>query len=272
MTTPPNRFRRRVPVSAVALRVLVALLYVFLLAPLVIIVVISFSSNQYLSFPPTGFSLRWYAELPAETTFIQGMQTTLITASITTLVVLLIGVPASIALARYEVPGRGAISAFFLSPLLVPSVVLALGLVLTLGPLGLTNTYQGIVIGHVSITLPYVIRTTLMSLTTADTSSEEAARVLGANGWAVFRLITLPIIRPGVIAGGIVAFVVSFDEAVISLFVAESGKPTLPVQILRYVADSADAAVAALSVVLILFSVVIVVLVERVMGLRRTLI
>lgn len=271
MTTTPVPFRKRRALGPVLFNVVVFLAYLFLLAPLIIVVIISFSSNQYLTFPPEGFSLQWYAELPQQRTFMQGLQTSLITASISTLIVLAIGVPASLALDRFEVPGKAALSSFFLSPLLVPTIVLALGLVLILGPIGLTNSYESIVIGHIGITLPYVIRTTLMSLTTSDTSCEEAARVLGAGGWTVFRRITLPIIRPGVIAGGVIAFIVSFDEAVISLFVAESGRPTLPVQILRYVENSADAAVAALSVVLILFSVVVVVIVERLMGLKRTL-
>ncbi len=263
--------RKRVDVGGVLFRVLVALLYLFLLAPLLIVVVISFSSNPYLSFPPEGFTWNWYAILPEKTMFVTGLQTSLITSSIVTVVVLAVGVPAALAIQRYEFPGRAAISAFFLSPLLVPTIVLALGLVLVLGPLGLTNTYASIVIGHVSITLPYIMRTTMMSLATSDTSSEEAARVLGANGPRVFWGITFPIIVPGVIAGAVMAFVVSFDELVISLFVAQSGKPTLPVQLMNYVATSADAAVASLSVVLIVFSAIIVVVVERLVGLRRAL-
>jgi putative spermidine/putrescine transport system permease protein len=255
----------------VAFRVLVALLYLFLLAPLLIVIVLSFSSNQYLSFPPQGFTWHWYEVLPTKTVFVTGLQTSLIVGLISTLIVLAIGVPASIGIQRFTFPGKAAVAGFFLSPLLVPTIVLALGLVLVLGPLGLNNTYAGIVIGHVSITLPYVIRTTMMSLQTSDTSSEEAARVLGAGGLRVFGTITLPIILPGVIAGAVMAFVVSFDELVIALFVAGSGKPTLPVQIMNYVATSADAAVAALSVVLIVFSGVIVVVVERLVGLRRAL-
>lgn len=269
--THPLPFKRRINVGSVLFRVLVGLMYLFLLAPLLIVFVISFSSNQYLSFPPEGFTLRWYEALAQQTVFIDGLQTSLITASIATVIVLLIGVPAALAFDRYEFPGKGALSAFFLSPLLVPTIVLGLGLVLVLGPLGLTNTYESIIIGHVAIIIPYVIRTTLMALQTSDTSCEEAAKVLGANGFTVFRRVTLPIIAPGVIAGGVIAFIVSFDEAVISLFVAESGRPTLPVQVLRYVENSADAVVAALSVILILFSVLIVIIVERVMGLRKVL-
>lgn len=271
MSTQQLTFRRRPSGGKIAFNALVVLMYVFLLAPLVIVFVMSFSSNQYISFPPEGFTLQWYQMLPTRHAFVSGMQTTLITASICTVIVLLIGVPAALAIHRYEFPGKAALQAFFLSPLLVPSIVIALGLVLMLGPLGLTNTYLSIIIGHISVSIPYLMRTTLASLATSDTSCEEAAKVLGASGFTVFRRVTLPIVAPGVIAGAVLAFIVSFDELVISLFVAESGRPTLPVQVMRYVENSADAVVAALSVVLILFSVLIVVIVERLTGLRRAL-
>lgn len=267
LARPARAPRIRIPLF----KVLVFLMYVFLLAPLLIVVVISFSSNTYMSFPPEGFSLQWYLKLPAQATFMTGLQTSLITSSITTVVVILLGVPAALALHRYNVPGKAALASFFLSPLLVPSIVLALGLVLVLNPMQLTNTYFSIIVGHFSITFPYLIRTTLMTLETTDTSCEEAARVLGASSLEVLRHITLPIIAPGVIAGAAIAFIVSFDEAVISLFVAESGKPTLPVQVMRYVEQQSDGLVAALSVVLIVFSMLAVVIVERVVGLRKTL-
>ncbi|WP_120520949.1 ABC transporter permease [Arthrobacter celericrescens] len=264
-------FKPRRKTGTFVFNALVFLLYLFLLAPLLIVVVISFASNQYLSFPPEGFTLDWYAALPGQETFMSGLRISLITASAVTVLVLILGVPAALALARFRFKGKAAIQAFFLSPLMIPSIVLALGLVLLFGPLKLNNTYAGIIIGHIAVTFPFVVRTTLMSLATTDTSCEEAARILGGDSWTVFRRITLPLIRPGVIAGGVIAFIVSFDEAVISLFVAESGLPTLPVQVLRYVENSADAAVAALSVLLILFSMAVVVIVERVMGLRKAL-
>lgn len=264
-------FKPRRKTGTVVFNAVVFLLYLFLLAPLLIVVVISFASNQYLSFPPEGFTLDWYAALPSQETFMSGLRISLITASAVTVLVLILGVPAALALARYRFKGKAAVQAFFLSPLMIPSIVLALGLVLLFGPLKLNNTYAGIIIGHIAVTFPFVVRTTLMSLATTDTSCEEAARVLGGDSWTVFRRVTLPLIRPGVIAGGVIAFIVSFDEAVISLFVAESGLPTLPVQVLRYVENSADAAVAALSVLLILFSMAVVAIVERVMGLRKAL-
>ncbi len=269
--TAAPAFRKRFNASRLAFGILVALLYGFLLAPLLIVFIVSFQSNRYLSFPPTGFSLRWYAELPHATTFVAGAQVSVIVATTVTVVVLLLGVPAALALNRYDFKLKSLVESLFMAPLLVPSIVLALGMVLLFTPLGLTNSYPGLVIGHVAITMPYVVRTTAMSLATSDTSCEEAARVLGAGPLTIFRRITLPIISPGLISGGVIAFIVSFDEAVISLFTAESGLPTLPVQVLRYVENSADAAVAALSVVLIGVSLVVVVIVERVMGLRQAL-
>lgn len=264
-------FRKKPALGKYLFGALVALMYLFLLAPLIIVLVISFQSNQYLSFPPEGFTLRWYAELPGQAKFLEGGRTSLIVASLVTVVVLALGVPAALAINRYEFRFKPLVESLFMLPLLVPSIVLALGMVLLFTPFGLTNSYPGLVIGHVAITIPYVVRTTLMSLATSDTSCEEAARVLGASPWQTFTRVTLPIIQPGIIAGGVIAFIVSFDEAVISLFIAESGLPTLPVHVLRYVETSADAAVAALSVVLIAISLVVVVIVERVMGLRKAL-
>jgi putative spermidine/putrescine transport system permease protein len=264
----PVPFKRRAGLGRPAFTALVALLYLFLLAPLLVVLVISFSSNQFLSFPPEGFSLQWYRGLTQQTVFIAGFRTSLITASIVTLIVLAMGVPAALAISRYTFKGKELIASLFLSPLIVPTIVLALGILLILGPVGWTNTYRGIVVGHLSITVPYVMRTTLISLQTRDTSCEDAARILGASSWTALRRITLPIIAPGIVAGAVMAFIVSFDEAVISLFVAQSGRRTLPVEVLTYVENQADAAVAALSVCLILFSVLVVVVVERLMGLR----
>lgn len=264
----PAPFKRRASIGQPAFRLLVFLLYVFLLAPLLVVVVISFSSNPFLSFPPEGFTLDWYRTLPEKTVFVSGLKVSLITASVVTAIVLAMGVPAALAISRYTFRGKEFIASLFLSPLIVPTIVLALGVLLILGPIGWSNTYQGIILGHLSITVPYVMRTTLISLQTSDTSCVDAARILGASGWTAFRRITLPIIAPGIIAGAVMAFIVSFDEAVISLFVAQSGLRTLPVEVLTYVENQADASVAALSVCLILLSIVVVVVVERLMGLR----
>lgn len=252
-------------------RALIAALYLFLLAPILVVVAISFDTQSYLSFPPRGFTLDWYARLIENTAFLNGFKVSVVVASCACLVATLVGVPAALALARYRFRGRGVLQSIFVAPLMVPTVVLGLALLLTLTPFGLTGSYPGLVVAHLCITTPYVIRTTAMSLLTADTSCEEAARVLGANGWTTFRRVTLPLIRPGILAGAAIAFLISFDEAVISLFVVGPRATTLPVEIYNYVQYRTDPQVAALSVVLIAISLLFVVVIERVLGLRRAL-
>jgi putative spermidine/putrescine transport system permease protein len=224
-----------------------------------------------MAFPPKGFSLQWYERLAQNQEFITGFKVSLITAGGVAALALFVGVPVALAITRYDFRGRDALSGFFLSPLLVPAIVLGLALLLVLAPLRITGTYAGLIIAHLSITVPYVIRTTSMSLLTLNRSCEEAARTLGASAWTTFRRVTLPLIAPGVLAGGAIAFLISFDEAVISLFVVGPRATTLPVEIFHYVESRTDPQIAALSVVLIAISILFVVIIERVMGLRRVL-
>lgn len=251
--------------------VVITVIYLFLLAPIIAVFLISFNGSSELKIDLGAPSLQWYQSMLTNSAFIEGAKVSFITAAIVSVVVLVLGVPVALAIARREFPGKSALSAFFLSPLLVPSVVIGLGLLLVFQPMALSGTYLGIIIAHFGITVPYVIRTTLMSLKTNDVSCEEAARVHGAGPLTTFFRITLPIISPGLIAGGVMAFIISFDEAVISLFVAGSGRTTLPVEMFRYLQYRSDPAIAALSVILILISVVLVVVIERVVGLRKVM-
>ncbi|MEV8338466.1 ABC transporter permease [Leucobacter sp. NPDC077196] len=250
-------------------RIIVTIVYLFLLAPIIAVVIISFNDSKSLAIEFGAPSFEWYQSILVNTDLMDGARVSLITAVITAVVVLLLGVPVALAIARYEFPGKAAVSGFFLSPLLVPGVVLGLGLLLVFQPVGLVGTYPGIVLAHFGVTVPYVIRTTLSSLTTSDMRCEEAARVHGANSFTTFRRVTLPIIAPGILAGGVMAFIISFDEAVISLFVAGSGHTTLPVEMFRYLQYRSDPGLAALSAILIALSVVIVLIIERAVGLRK---
>ncbi|MFC4015860.1 ABC transporter permease [Nonomuraea purpurea] len=252
-------------------RILVTLLYLFLLAPILIVVVISFDTQSTMAFPPQGFSFQWYARLAENAEFIHGFQVSAVVAAGVALLALLIGVPAAVALTWHEFPFRGVLSGFFLSPLMVPAIVLGLALLLVLAPMRITGTYGGLIVAHLAITVPYVIRTTSMSLMTMNRSCVEAARTLGASPWRTFRRVTLPLIAPGVLAGGVIAFLISFDEAVISLFVVGPQATTLPVEIFHYVEERTDPQIAALSVVLIAISIVFVVVIERVAGLKKVL-
>lgn len=252
-------------------KIILLALYLFLLSPLIIIAILSFNSANTLSLPLEGFSLRWYEELFGNQSLMDGFKVSVVVGIIIAVVDLFIGVSVAYAIDRFDFPGRSALSGLFLAPLMVPTVVLGLALLLVLSPVFLTGTYVGIAIAHFGVTVPYVVRTTLINLQTADTSCEEAAKVLGAGPVTVFRRVTLPIITPGVLAGAVMAFIISFDEAVISLFVASSGRVTLPVEMFRYVEFRADPLVAALSFILILIAVVAVVVVERVVGLKGAL-
>lgn len=254
-----------------AWNVSVGLTYLFLLAPLIVVVIISFDTRPFLSFPPAGFSFHSYVSLLSNTGFMHGFGVSVVTAAITAALSTALGTFASIALTRFDFRGKNLVSWVFVSPLLVPHIVLGMSLMLILAPVQLTDTYTGLVIAHLGITLPYVIRTVSMSLMTMDARCEEAARVLGAGPVTVFRRVTLPLIGSGLVAGAIIAFLISFDEAVIALFVVGANATTLPVEIFRYVEYKTDPQVAALSVVLVLISLMFVVMVERTMGLKRAL-
>ncbi|MEV7085156.1 ABC transporter permease [Streptomyces sp. NPDC093085] len=259
------------PLSRALWAVLLTLLYLFLLAPILIVLVESFDTSTYLRFPPEGFGLGAYRQVFTNDAFREGFQVSAVTAAVTALLAVATGVPAALALTRLRFRGRAAVEAVFLSPLLVPHIVLGLALLLILAPIPLTDTYPGLILAHLGVTIPYVVRTVAAALVSADPRAEEAARTLGANGLVTFWRITLPAIRSGVFSGAVIAFLLSFDETVISLFVSGQNTVPLPVAVLQYVEYRSDPSVASLSVLLVLLSVVVVVLVERGIGLRRTL-
>lgn len=252
-------------------RALVVLLYLFLLSPIIIIVITSFNEASYLSFPPESWSLKWYATLLDNEAFVRGFRVSFTLAIGTTILAILVGLPAAIAITKYDFPGRGFFVAFFTMPLMVPGIVLGLGLLLVFSRYSLVATYPGLLAAHLVVTVPYIIRTVATNLLTLPKAYEEAAMSLGATPFAAFRRITLPLVTPGLIAGSAIAFIISFDEVVLTLFLVGPQLTTLPVEIFRYVEYNTDPQIAALSVVLIAISLIIVVVIERALGLRKTL-
>jgi putative spermidine/putrescine transport system permease protein len=250
---------------------LVGLLYLFLLAPIIVVLISSFDTRPYLAFPPASYSWGSYVLLFHNTTFIKAFLVSLGVGSLASLLSLCCGVPAALALVRHSFKGRSFFNWLFLSPLLAPHIVLGLAILLIMSPLHLLDTYTGIVLAHLGITVPYIIRTVSISLQSVDIRVEEAARVHGASILATFFKVTLPLIVRGIAAGGIIAFLISFDEAVIALFIAGSRVSTLPVEIYHYIEYRTDPQVAALSVVLIAISILLVFFVERMLGLRKAL-
>jgi putative spermidine/putrescine transport system permease protein len=173
---------------------------------------------------------------------------------------------ASLALVRYRFRGQEMIKPFFLAPMVIPRVVLGIATLVFLSRTFLIGNFWGLLAAHVVVTLPYVIRTVSATLVGFDMALEQAALSLGARPLKAFTTITLPIIRPGLIAGAIFAFVVSFDELVMTLFLTGPGLTTLPVQIYNYIEYTSDPTIAAISVILIVFTAVVVLITERIVG------
>ncbi len=177
--------------------------------------------------------------------------------------------PAALALEKGEFRGRDALRGFFLAPLLLPTLIIGLALLLFFTPLKLTATLTGIALGHMTVTVPFVIRMMSTAFSTLPDNVEAAAATLGASPWRVVWRITLPLAAPGVIACSALSFLLSFDETVISLFVSGPRASTLPVEMVRYVEGRTDPMIAALSVLLIAGTLAIVVIVERLVGVSR---
>jgi putative spermidine/putrescine transport system permease protein len=248
-----------------------ALLYGFVLAPIVLVVLISFSADNFIRFPPEQWGLRWYRTLLQNATFLAAFRTSAILAAAVTLLDLAVGIPAAYAIARLRFRGRDLLFAFLTAPLLLPSVVLGLSMLLAFSPLKLVATYPGLTLAHMAITLPFVVRIIATALSTLPPDVEDAAATLGAPPGHVFRRVTLPLMVPGVLGASALAFILSFDEVVISLFIVGPRLSTLPVEIFRYVEGRTDPMVASLCAVLIFGSTAIVLILERTVGFLRAL-
>ncbi|MEO1102719.1 MAG: ABC transporter permease [Pseudomonadota bacterium] len=251
-------------------RLYVVAVYAFIFVPLLIIVLISFSGDDYLVFPPESWSLRWYGAVLSNQGFIEGLQNSLIIAVTVMVLSLAIGLPASLALVRLRFPGREFLTTFVLSPLILPTIVLGLGILIIFFRIGLVATYPGLVLAHLTLTLPFTIRILQTTLSNLPVEVEEAAKTLGANPFQAFMRVTLPQLMPGLIASAAISAVLSFDEIVLSLFIVGPKLTTLPVEIYRYVDERTDPLVAVMAVVLIAVSLGIVILVERTVGFART--
>jgi putative spermidine/putrescine transport system permease protein len=246
-----------------------AMIYLYLLAPILIVVPVSFSAAAFVVFPPRGLSLRWYAN------FLQSRELTealwlSVRLGVTVMgAATVVGTMAALALVRYRVPGRELIRTFLMAPIVLPGVVLGIALLIFLARTPLAQTFGALFAAHLVVALPYVVRTVSASLEGLDRRVEEAAASLGAPPLLVFWTVTLPLVKPGVIAGAIFAFITSFDELVVSLFLTGPRLSTLPVQIYNYIEFASDPTIAAISVLLIALTTLAVLVVERAIGFTR---
>lgn len=247
----------------------IVLVYVFLLLPIAIVILASISPTSYLTFPPQGVTLDWYVKAFSQDQYVTGFRFSVILALVTVIFSTVIGTAASLALMRYRFPGKEMINAFIMSPLIFPMVIIGIALLQFFSALHIAGSFLGLVIGHVIITFPYLIRTISASLYRFDQTLEEAAMTLGANRLKTFFLITLPLIKPGIIAGAVFAFIVSFDNVPVSIFLQGVKSSTLPVVIFSYIEYGVDPTIAAISTILICLTGSAIFLIERWMGLSK---
>ncbi|MGH8847020.1 MAG: ABC transporter permease, partial [Polaromonas sp.] len=196
-----------------------ALVIAFMMAPLVIVCVVAFTPENTLTIPTTQFSLRWFKAVFAHADFVQSFKNSLWLAFLSATLATVIAVPAGLAIARHSFPGRDFLNGLFLSPLIIPHLVLGVALLRTFSLIGATGSFFWLALAHVVIITPYALRLVLASVEGSDRSAEQAALSLGASQATVFRRITLPMILPGVTGGWLLAFINSFDEVTMSIFV-----------------------------------------------------
>ncbi|KFL31572.1 spermidine/putrescine ABC transporter ATP-binding protein [Devosia riboflavina] len=244
-----------------------ALVFIFLVGPLIIVLGAALSDTTYLTFPPQGLSLRWFQNIFEIDAFRRTILTSLQVAVISTFVALLIGIPASYAMSRYRIQLPGWLSTLFVLPVLVPELVLGFSLLKNLAFQFNAPIFLSLIIGHTILILPYVIRVISASLASFDFSIEEAAISLGSPPLKTFFTVLLPNVRSGVIAAFILAFITSVNDVSISIFLTGPGISTLPIQLLAHMEQFFDPTVASVSVLLMVLTVAVMAIVERTLGL-----
>ena len=261
---------------------------VFLIAPILIVIPLSFNAEPYFTFTarmlgldPEGYSLRWYrnivefgmndpnAEGPgwwddmwANADWIRAAKNSAIIGIASTVLATVLGTLAALGLSRPEMPFRRSIMALLISPMIVPLIITATGLFFFYSNTGLANTYPGIIMAHATLGIPFVIITVTATLVGFDWQLSRAAQSLGANGWTTFRRVIMPLILPGVISGALFAFVTSFDEVVVVLFVADFDQQTIPRQMWNGIREQISPTILAVATILVIISVALLTVLE----------
>ena len=259
---PRYRAGPRFSVGRFILWLFVAIVLFYLVFPVFVVVPVSFSSTKYLQFPPPGWSLQWYQNYLDRPGWVPATFVSIRVAIITTIVATTLGTASSLALVRGRFPGRNALNSFMVSPLVVPGIIVAIGIYFFYAQARLVGNPFGLALAHTALAFPFVVTNVSATLHGFDERLEYAAMNLGANRWQTFRRVTLPIIRPGVFAGALFAFITSFDELIVALFVSGTGAVTLPRKMWDSLRQEIDPTIAAVSTILIAFSIVILLTAE----------
>lgn len=240
-----------------AIRCVTVLVYLFMFTPVAVVVLLSFNPSQFGTFPMEGLSLRWYAELLRNDAIVGAFQTSLLLGALTSVIATTCGVLASLAMVRYDFPGKHLISTVLVAPILLPEVVLAVALLLFLQFLSMPRSFWLLLFGHVTFTLPFVILVVQARLVTIKREYEEAAMSLGATPIQTFFSVTLPLMLPAVLAGMLFSFTISFDDITGTLFWKPGGMQTVPTQIFSMLRTSISPEINALATVMVVITVVL---------------
>ncbi|WP_338505687.1 ABC transporter permease [Erwinia aphidicola] len=239
-----------------------AAVLLFLIVPVLVIVPLSFNASSFLSYPLSGFSLRWYQTFFHSQEWLSALGNSLIIAPLATLLATVLGVLASMGLVRGEFRGKGLVMAIIISPMVAPVVIIAVGMFFFFARLSLLNSYLGLVLAHALLGVPFVVITVVAVLKSYDTNLSRAAASLGASPFLTFRKVTLPLIAPGVFSGALFAFAASFDEVVVTLFLASPGQRTLPIQMFAGIRENLDPTIAAAASLMIGASLILLIVME----------
>ena len=261
--TPVERLGRMLMWVAAGLTV------IFLITPLAVTIAASFGSSSVFTLPPPDWSMRWYQRLESTRGLLPALVVSLEVATFSTVVALVLGTLCAIALVRGRFPGRDSIATFLISPLMLPGLVVGIAMLQGFKTAGLREAYSSLMVAHVVITLPYVVRTVLSALTLFDFSLVDAARTLGCSYPKALVRVLVPSLAPAFLTSGMFAFLASLDNYPISIFFTDGWTKTLPIQMLQYVEESPDPTIAAISSGLVLLAMLVLVLGDRLVGLRR---
>lgn len=242
------------------------LILLFLLLPILVIMPLSFSESSLLLYPIHDFSFKWYHTLFHSDDWIRAAKNSFIVAPSATLIATILGTLAAAGLHRTEFRGKGLLMAVLISPMIVPLVVVGVGIYLFFAPYGLTSSYIGLILAHAALGAPFVVTTVAATLQGYDQNLTRASHSLGAGPLRTFFGITLPIIAPGVVSGALFAFSTSFDEVVVTLFLAGPEQVTLPRQMFTGIRENISPVIAAVATILIVFSVLLLLTLEWLRG------
>jgi len=231
------------------------LVFAYLVFPITIIIPISFSASEYLEFPPKGFSLKWYAAYFESEEWLDPTLQSLKVAFLTMVFSTIVGTLAAFGLVRGRFRGKRIIQGFIISPMIIPHIIIAIGVYFLFASWHLVGKTMGIVLGHLPLTIPFVVVTVSASLYGFNTALEDAAQTLGANRIKTFYYVTYPLIQPGILAGALFAFIISFDELIVAIFICGTRAVTLPKRMFDALMFEISPVLASISTLLVLLSI-----------------